>query len=116
MHDQRHIVRGSASEVSLVLDNSGRSILTEDEWLWMRDELGLSARELEVLQCIFDDQVEAGMALGLGISVHTIHSHMKRMYRKLDVCSRTAAILRVFAEYAGHNARASRRSRSGSGS
>ena len=37
-----------------------RSIFSERQWLLLALSLGLSDRELEVLQYIFDDQTERG--------------------------------------------------------
>ena len=69
-------------------------------------------RGLEIVQCIFDDRTEAGMARQLGISAHTIHTHLERLYRKLGVSTRCAAVVCVFVEYFKQHptARAARRS------
>jgi DNA-binding CsgD family transcriptional regulator len=89
----------SSPDTSLANAVPGRSILEKPEWLSLAGSLRLSSRELEILQCIFDDQTEAAMALELGISTHTIHSHLERLYRKLGVTSRCGAVVRVFAEH-----------------
>jgi Bacterial regulatory proteins, luxR family len=36
---------------------------------------------------------------GLGISSHTVHTHLERLYHKLAVGSRAALISRIFVEY-----------------
>jgi len=79
--------------------NPGRHIFSDRQWLSLARSLGLSSRELEIIQCVFDDQIEQAMALELGISVHTIHTYLERLYRKLGVGSRCAAVIRVFAEH-----------------
>jgi len=35
----------------------------------------------------------------LGMSPHTVHTHLERLYKKLGVASRSHLIVRVFAEY-----------------
>ena len=35
----------------------------------------------------------------VSISTHTVCTHLGRLYRKLEVTSRCAAVVRVFAEY-----------------
>ena len=74
-------------------------ILSEREWREIARALRLSEREVQMLQCIFDDLTEAGAARELNISPHTVHTHLERLYRKLQVTSRCAAVVRVFAEY-----------------
>ena len=74
-------------------------MLSNGQWAALARSLSLSGRELEILQCIFDDSSEAAMALELGISSHTVHTHLERLYRKLGVTSRCAAAVRVFAEH-----------------
>ncbi len=77
----------------------GRSVLSKRQWLSLARALQLSERELEIVQCIFDDHTAAAMARQLGISVHTINMHMQRLYRKLGVNTRSAAVVCVFAEH-----------------
>ena len=76
-------------------------MLSPAEWSVIAGALRLSPRELDVVQCIFDDYTEAAMARQLTISVHTVHTHLERLYRKLGVTTRCGAAIRVFAEYLG---------------
>lgn len=89
----------SGPETALANGSPGRSIFSDRQWLALARALQLSDRELEIVQCIFDDHTEAGMARQLGISAHTIHTHLERLYRKLGVSTRCAAVVRVFDEY-----------------
>ncbi|MBS1272115.1 MAG: Transcriptional regulatory protein DegU [Candidatus Marinimicrobia bacterium] len=52
----------------------------------------LSPRELEILQAIVDDETEYAIAYDLDISEHTVRSHVKNIYKKLQVHSRTAVV------------------------
>ena len=53
---------------------------------------------LEILLTGIDD--EKRVAERLGISHHTIHTHTERLYRKLQVQSRSQLIAAVFVAYA----------------
>ena len=77
---------------------SGRGVFTPQQWEHLRRKLDLSGRQLEIVQCIFDDWVGGRIALELGISDHTVHTHVERLYRKLGVNSRCELIVRVVAE------------------
>ena len=78
---------------------SGRAIFSDEAWRHLADELQLSGRESQIVRGVFDDQTEPAIAAHLGISSHTVHTHLDRLYRKLGVSSRVALVLRVVAEY-----------------
>ncbi|UCC55006.1 MAG: response regulator transcription factor [Anaerolineaceae bacterium] len=54
----------------------------------------LSKRELEVIQLIASGATNAEIAQELYIAVGTVKNHVKNIYSKLDVHSRTQAIAR----------------------
>jgi DNA-binding NarL/FixJ family response regulator len=56
-------------------------------------ERTLGERELEVLRLARDGMSNQEMADKLGLSLHTIESHMRHIFAKLEVGSRTEAIL-----------------------
>jgi two-component system response regulator DegU len=58
----------------------------------------LTARELEVLQHMAEGSSDRGIAESLHISEHTVRSHIKNLYRKLSVSSRTHAVARALRE------------------
>jgi len=78
---------------------AGCSVFSDDAWRHLARVLRLSGRELEILQAVFDDQKESTIAADLGISTHTVHTHLERLYRKLRVSSRVALVVRVIAEH-----------------
>ena len=55
----------------------------------------LTAREAEVLRLIARGLTYAQAAEQLGMSAHTVTSHIKNAYRKLDVHSGPAAVMRA---------------------
>jgi DNA-binding NarL/FixJ family response regulator len=59
---------------------------------------GLSPRELEVLDCLVDGDTYKKIAEHCHISVGTVRSHIMNIYRKLDVNSRSGAIVKAMQE------------------
>ncbi|MCB0189005.1 MAG: hypothetical protein KDE31_32270, partial [Caldilineaceae bacterium] len=55
----------------------------------------LSERELEIMHLIADGLTASQMAEKLIISVHTMRTHLKNIYRKLEVNSRVQAVEKV---------------------
>jgi DNA-binding NarL/FixJ family response regulator len=51
----------------------------------------LTARELEVLALVADGRTDAEVAEELVVSVRTVHAHLRTIYRKLDLHTRSAA-------------------------
>jgi DNA-binding NarL/FixJ family response regulator len=54
----------------------------------------LTAREAEVLDCLAQGWLYKEIAHRLGIGLHTARQHVKSIYRKLQVTSRTEAIVK----------------------
>jgi DNA-binding CsgD family transcriptional regulator len=57
--------------------------------------VALTPRELEVLHLLAAGCTYARAAARLGVSPHTVVTHIKNAYRKLDVHSAAAAVMRV---------------------
>jgi DNA-binding NarL/FixJ family response regulator len=55
----------------------------------------LTSREGDVLQLLARGCSYGEIATRLGISVHTVTSHVKNCYRKLDVHCAAAAVMRA---------------------
>lgn len=55
----------------------------------------LTPREIAVLRLIAAGHTYAETGLCLGISVHTVAAHIKKLYRKLGVSSAPAAVSRA---------------------
>ena len=55
----------------------------------------LTLREVEVLSLIARGCTYAKVAAQLGISAHTVAAHIKNAYRKLDVHTAGAAVMRA---------------------
>jgi DNA-binding CsgD family transcriptional regulator len=61
----------------------------------METPVRLTGRETEVLRLIAEGCTYAQAAYRLGMSAHTVGSHIKNAYRKLDVHSAAAAVMRA---------------------
>jgi len=60
-----------------------------------RETTTLTKREREVLQGIASGLSEKKLAVSLSVSPHTIHTHIKKVYRKLQVNTRAEAVLKA---------------------
>lgn len=81
---------------------SDASPLLEAEWDWIVRQLELSPRELQIVRLVMVDAKERTIARRLGISIHTVHTHLKRIYAKSCVNSRIELILGIFREYVAY--------------
>ena len=54
-------------------------------------QFALTTRERDVLNLLVEGLTTADIALRLGMAFNTAQSHLKSIYRKLDVCSKAAA-------------------------
>jgi len=77
----------------------GAGILSEAAWSAVAASLGLSLRELGIVRGIFDNRTEPNIADDLGISIHTVHTHVARMRRKLGVTGHVSLVLRIMNEF-----------------
>jgi DNA-binding CsgD family transcriptional regulator len=55
----------------------------------------LTAREADVLRLLARGRTYAQAAAELGMSAHTLATHVKNAYRKLDVHSAAAAVMQA---------------------
>lgn len=63
-----------------------------------RADYGLTDREREILHLLIEDNTQKQMAAKLFVSPHTIDTHLRNIYGKLDVRSRTGAIVKALRE------------------
>jgi DNA-binding NarL/FixJ family response regulator len=80
-------------------------LLTTDEWRAIAEALRLSPRELQIGQGLLDGLNEVGLGERIGISAHTVHSHVKRMYSKTGARSHGELVARMFLAYLARDQR-----------
>jgi len=81
------VMQGWGADISVVLPLDRPSTPAGDVMEW-----GLATRELEVLQLLAAGQRNRSIATDLGISENTVKFHLRNLFRKMDVRSRTEAI------------------------
>lgn len=78
---------------------AGSAMLSPKAWQALAKSLQLSRRQVQIIRAVFDDAKEPAMADNLGISSHTVHTHLERIYRKLGVHDRVELVLAVLREF-----------------
>ena len=61
----------------------------------MKGGIRLTKREAEILRLLGHGCTYAQAGVALGVSVHTVASHLKTAYRKLDAHSAAGAVVRA---------------------
>ncbi len=74
---------------------AGGSVKTGDEETMATERRLLTPREAQLLALLAQGHSYAAAAEALGVSRHTIGSHIRNIYRKLEVHSGRAAIWRA---------------------
>jgi len=80
-------------------EEPGSGLLRPTEWDRLACSLRLSPREKQIVMALFDDEKDLAIGARLGLSHHTVHTYVRRLYRKLGVSSRSSALVRVFDEH-----------------
>ena len=93
------LLRDPPSERDYCDERLGRGVFRAGDWRLLGNTLGLSPRELQVVQSVFEDEKQEAIAWRLGISPATVNTYMQRLYAKLEVRSRAQLIVRVIAAY-----------------
>lgn len=83
------------SIIAKLLAYTGRTGKDSDE---VRREHLLSAREMQVVRLVAKGMSNKDIAVHLGLTVRTVKAHLSNIFVKLDVASRTEAILKGLRE------------------
>jgi len=76
----------------LIVERVGDALILEE----IRPDLGLTAREREVLAWVARGKTNAEIASLLWLAPNTVAKHLENVYAKLGVKTRTAAVARFF--------------------
>ena len=63
-----------------------------------KSDYGFTDREREILQYIVDGLTKQQIADKIFLSFHTVNTHIKNIYNKLHVHSKSGAVSKVFKE------------------
>lgn len=63
-----------------------------------RGEYGLTSREKEILEAMVQGKTKKEIAAMLDLSFHTVDSHLRNIYQKLEVNTRTGAVAKALKE------------------
>ncbi len=74
-------------------------MLSASTWQRVREELGLSPRELELVQHVFDGKKLAAVASEMNLALGTVKTYTERIHRKLEVRDQRELALAVFRAY-----------------
>lgn len=75
------------------LDEDGDLVNTADQENYRSQMLDLSARECQVMDCLVQGCTNKEIAVALNVSPSTVDTHLRRLFMKLGVHSRTAAVV-----------------------
>jgi DNA-binding NarL/FixJ family response regulator len=64
----------------------------------VKKDYGLTSRELEILQQMVQGHIKKEIAEHVGISVHTVNTHMRNIYDKLEVNTVNGAVAKALKE------------------
>lgn len=100
MSNQPSLLARKKSAAGRALRRPLRSPMLSDlAWREIARSLKLSPRELQIVRATFDDQEESTIAEGLGIALRTVHTHIERLHRKLEVTDRVQLVLCIMSEF-----------------
>jgi DNA-binding NarL/FixJ family response regulator len=72
-------------------------VISEQEWLALRENLGLSRQQAEIIRHILCGASDREIAEGMEISVSTVRTYLHRLFRKFDLNDRLKLALHVVA-------------------
>jgi DNA-binding CsgD family transcriptional regulator len=73
----------------------GAAILSDHAWSEIAKALRITTREVQIIQGVFDNLTQKGIASRLDMKEHTAHTHLNRLFKKLNTTTRTALVLRI---------------------
>lgn len=82
----------TAAEQQTAAKLNAPGFLGAEAWSDFVRDSGLSAREAQVAAGILEGMSAKGIARTLGISFHTVNTHTKRLFRKVEISRRSELI------------------------
>ena len=95
---ERFVGQNQADGQSRLIAAAGNGLVGASAWKELGRRLGLSPREVQIVCRLCAGQKEFTIAVALGISPYTVHTHFARMYRKLGVANHVELLVRLFTK------------------
>lgn len=76
-------------------DRPGENLISDSEWLAVKNYARLSMREGQVCRLLFEGNKRDEIAEMLGISPRTVRYHLESLHKKLKVNTRVGLVLRM---------------------
>jgi DNA-binding NarL/FixJ family response regulator len=83
-------------ELLLAIRNAAAGRLTYN--IWPGEPLDLTAREMDVVRLVVEGHSNDEIGAALGIAPKTVETHLRRIFERLDVASRTELATRALRE------------------
>jgi DNA-binding CsgD family transcriptional regulator len=83
-----------------------KSFLSDQEWVQVRQALGLSPRQAEIVRHLLLGESDKQIAKELRISIPTVRTHLGRLFQKFELNDRVELILHIFGQVRENDARA----------
>lgn len=71
-------------------------LFPEQDWVRLKEELGLPPRQADVLRCILDGLSDKQIADATGIAVSTVRTHLRYLFKKFGANDRVELIVTMF--------------------
>jgi len=72
-------------------------LVSKQEWIQLTQSLELSPRQADIVERLLHGESDKQIALELKISVPTVRTHLRRLFRKFGVDDRVELILYIVA-------------------
>jgi DNA-binding CsgD family transcriptional regulator len=82
-----------------------KCFLSDQEWIQVRQSLGLSPRQAEIVRHLLLGESDKQIARELRISIPTVRTHLGRLFQKFELNDRVELILHIFSQVRENDAR-----------
>ncbi len=97
--DAQGPTRWAVTDEPFLLTRRISAYMAESQWRRVAEALDLTGRKLEVARVLFGGLDEPASAEWLGVSRHTVHTHVRAVYRLLNVQGRHELFRRIVATH-----------------
>ena len=81
------------------MDRPIAGVFSSEEWTGLVGDLDLSRRQAQIAGGLLAALGDKQLARELNISIHTVRTHLNRMFTKLEAQDRVELLMRLFREF-----------------